>query len=141
MGWKNRDSPGLVAGVKAMEGTMVWIYPMKLSGCFGVRLAAARVPAPVSGGEEQSAEPRDGRAGIWSDTSPTAAPEPRRLAEYVQNALDALPDPYRMVVVLRDVHGLGLSEIGELLQCSPGTVKSHLRQGRDELRRRLAPFV
>jgi RNA polymerase sigma factor (sigma-70 family) len=55
----------------------------------------------------------------------------------VADALRALPDRQREVIVLRHLAGLSEPEIAERLGLSLGTVKTHLRRGKDALRSRL----
>jgi len=57
----------------------------------------------------------------------------------VERELAALPTPYRLAVVLRDVEGLAYQEVASLLGVPEGTVKSRLHEGRRLLRRRLPP--
>ena len=57
----------------------------------------------------------------------------------VKRALAALAEPYRTVVVLREIEGLAYEEIAEVLGIAEGTVKSRLRRGRETLKRKLAP--
>ena len=52
------------------------------------------------------------------------------LDEDVQRALDALPDDYRMAVVLADLEGFSYKEIAEILEVPLGTVMSRLYRGR-----------
>jgi RNA polymerase sigma-70 factor, ECF subfamily len=59
----------------------------------------------------------------------------------VEEELRQVPEPYRTVVLLRDIEGLSYEEIAEVLQVSLGTVKSRLIRGRDALKRRLESFV
>lgn len=54
----------------------------------------------------------------------------RLLREDVSRALDALPDPYRLVVVLVDVEGFTYAEVSETLSIPVGTVRSRLNRGR-----------
>lgn len=56
----------------------------------------------------------------------------------VYRALHAIPDGFREVVVLFDLHGLSYQEIAEVCSIPLGTVKSRLRRGRDALRAELA---
>jgi Sigma-70, region 4 len=49
-------------------------------------------------------------------------------------ALAALPPQQRAAVVLRHWAGLEPAEVGELLGCSPGTVRSQTARGLDKLR-------
>jgi len=61
------------------------------------------------------------------------------VGEEIEAALQALPEGMRSVVLL-DLEGLGESEIGEILGCAPGTVKSRLHRARLALRRQLADY-
>jgi RNA polymerase sigma-70 factor (ECF subfamily) len=52
-------------------------------------------------------------------------------------ALQALPEDYRVVVVLRDQLGLDYAEIAEVVGIPPGTVRSRIARGRAALARQL----
>lgn len=54
----------------------------------------------------------------------------RLLREDVARALDGLPDPYRLAVVLVDVEGFTYAEAAETLSVPVGTVRSRLSRGR-----------
>ncbi len=56
----------------------------------------------------------------------------------VERALATLAEPFRAVVVLREIEGLSYEEIAEVLGVAEGTVKSRLRRGREVLKRKLA---
>lgn len=55
----------------------------------------------------------------------------------VERAIWALPDGYRMVVILHDIHGYTHREIASSLGIDEGTSKSQLSRARDALRRSL----
>lgn len=55
----------------------------------------------------------------------------------IDDALQALPEDYRTVVVLRDQLGLDYAEIAEVLGIPPGTVRSRIARGRAALARAL----
>lgn len=48
----------------------------------------------------------------------------------VQECLNALPDEYRLVLIMREIQGLSYEEIAFALKCSTGTVKSRLSRSR-----------
>jgi RNA polymerase sigma-70 factor (ECF subfamily) len=75
------------------------------------------------------------------DLDPPAQAQQRETREAVGRALNELEDEYRTVVVLRDIEGFDYSEIAEILDVPPGTVKSRLHRGRMALRERLAPVL
>jgi RNA polymerase sigma-70 factor, ECF subfamily len=56
----------------------------------------------------------------------------------VRRALDALPEPLRMVVFYADVEGLRYKEIATIMDIPVGTVMSRIHRGRRRLRRLLA---
>ena len=57
--------------------------------------------------------------------------------ELVAAALRTLAEPFREVVVLREIEGFGYEEIAEILNVNLGTVKSRLTRGRAALREAL----
>jgi len=73
--------------------------------------------------------------------SPFDAAAHAEIAARVESALREVPEPFRTVVVLRDIEGFGYEEIAEILNANLGTVKSRLMRGRAHLKSRLAPFV
>ena len=58
-------------------------------------------------------------------------------ADRVRTALAQLTENHRRILVLREVNGLNYDEIAEVLELTPGTVKSRLARARRELREKL----
>jgi RNA polymerase sigma-70 factor (ECF subfamily) len=56
-------------------------------------------------------------------------------------AVDALPDNYRMVVVLSDIEGFSYQEIAETLTVPVGTVRSRLARARSLLQKALWDYA
>lgn len=65
---------------------------------------------------------------------PGAELDRRLLADRLDSALQTLPDGYRSVVVMRDVYGLGLEEVGEALGITAGAAKVRLFRARQKLK-------
>ena len=61
--------------------------------------------------------------------------------DLVKRAVASLAEPYRTVVVLREIEDMSYEEIAVLLGIADGTVKSRLMRGRQLLRRKLAGVV
>lgn len=59
----------------------------------------------------------------------------------VKQALDALPEVYRMVVLLADMEDFSYKEIAAIVGCPEGTVMSRLFRGRRLLRESLQEFA
>ena len=59
----------------------------------------------------------------------------------VKQAVEDLPDYYRLPVLLADVEGFSYREIAEILDVPIGTVMSRLHRGRKQLHKRLYDFA
>jgi RNA polymerase sigma-70 factor (ECF subfamily) len=58
----------------------------------------------------------------------------------VKDALEALPEQFRMAVLLADVEGFAYKEIAEILDIPIGTVMSRLHRGRKAMQKQLYEF-
>lgn len=65
--------------------------------------------------------------------NPTTTMDQRELQQQIQGALNQLPDAYRLVVILRHIHGLSYQEIADVTGLPMGTIKSRLGRGRCRL--------
>ena len=65
----------------------------------------------------------------------------KELGVQLDQALKALPEKLRTVVLLHDIEGLAYEEIAQVVECPLGTVKSRLFNARAALRERLAPYL
>jgi RNA polymerase sigma-70 factor (ECF subfamily) len=76
--------------------------------------------------------------GVGGETpDPADLAQSRSLAEAVRLAVQALPEPQRVVFVLSHYEGLSYAEIADVLDCPPGTVASRKHQATETLRRKL----
>jgi RNA polymerase sigma-70 factor (ECF subfamily) len=58
----------------------------------------------------------------------------RETRDWVRGRIDELPESHRTVLVLRDIEELDTTEVAELLDISPGAVKTRLHRARQALR-------
>jgi RNA polymerase sigma-70 factor (ECF subfamily) len=73
--------------------------------------------------------------------SPDATALTGELGEQVRAAIDRLPEPYRVVVLLRDVEELPMTEVMEATGLSEPALKSRLHRARLALREALLPYL
>lgn len=86
-------------------------------------------------------------APTWQDriqdpsATPDAALQRKELKELIEQAIRQLPPDYRIVAVLRDLHGLSYTDIAAAADLSVEVVKTRLARARNMLRRRLGAYL
>ena len=76
-----------------------------------------------------------------ADESPDVVTSAARSPQVVTDALNALPEEFRMVVYLADVEGFSYQEIADIVERPIGTVMSRLHRGRAKLRTALGEYA
>jgi RNA polymerase sigma-70 factor (ECF subfamily) len=71
--------------------------------------------------------------------APEVPPFPREWAEALPDLLDLVSPASRAVLILHYLQGMTLNEVADILEVSPGTVKSRLAYGLAALRDKLGP--
>lgn len=127
-----------IADFRGEASVFTWLTRIVLNEAHG-RLRRRRPMLELEAVEIAQAEP--GRllafpgAPVSEDPERDAArAEVRRLLE---RAVDALPEAFRLVFVLREVEGLSVEETGQALGVKPETVKTRLFRARRLLREAL----
>ena len=109
-----------------------WLYRLASNACVdllrreGRRQSAA---GPSLNDEETVIDVAD------DAPSPHALAERAELRQQIEEALSALPEDYRQVLILREMHQRSYDEIAEILALDLGTVKSRINRGRKRLRK------
>jgi RNA polymerase sigma-70 factor, ECF subfamily len=115
-----------------------WLYRIMVNHCKD-RLRRRKRTSAIS----MDTTNQDG----WAVQIPDNTPDPAKNAEQserekiVRQAIDALPDKHKKVLVLRELGGLSYKEISETLNCREGTVMSRLFHARRLLAIELGQFV
>jgi RNA polymerase sigma-70 factor (ECF subfamily) len=78
---------------------------------------------------------------LVSDKNPRRDMGLAELQEKLNDAMQKLSDVHRLVVTLHDVQGLSHEEIGKIMDCNPGTVRSRLFYARQQLQGALADYL
>jgi RNA polymerase sigma-70 factor (ECF subfamily) len=106
--------------LRGAEAARAWLYAI-LRNCF---LASRRPSAMLGPGHELR----------W-DELPEDAPAPQAVdGELLQKALDALPDDYRLILLMYYFEDYSYREIAEHLALPIGTVMSRLSRAKSTLR-------
>lgn len=76
-----------------------------------------------------------------SPEEPEATVIRKRFCEDIEEALQRLPEAFRIVVVLADIEEFSYREVAEMLKCPIGTVMSRLHRARKLLRKALWEYA
>ena len=76
-----------------------------------------------------------------SDLSPESLLLRADTRKFVREAIDQLPETYRVVLLLRDIEGYSTEETADLIKTNKGVVKVRLHRARNALKERLAPLL
>lgn len=130
-------------GFKTFRGDAqisTWLYTIAARTCLRMRRRRKGAPErelsldefiPTSEGEFRLQIPVDG-------LSPEEALQNKELRQALDAAIDKLPEKYKMVLVLRDMEGLGAKEVGAIMGLNERAVKSRLHRARLFVRRELS---
>lgn len=78
---------------------------------------------------------------LVSDKTPRREANLTELNEKLNEAMMRLSDVHRLVVTMHDIQGLPHEEIGKVLGCNTGTVRSRLFYARQQLQAFLSEFI
>lgn len=119
---------------KGESSFKTWVYRVVTNVCLDLLRRQRKRHSSLDelGGDERPFHPLPPAAA-----DPVEATEREELRAILMQLLGSLAEPYRFVVVLRDLEGLSYEEIASILGCPPGTVKSRLARARAALRRKL----
>jgi RNA polymerase sigma factor (sigma-70 family) len=111
-----------------------WLLRVTRNACYDL---LRRRRSEAAAGIETSLDEEDAREVVSAEPSPESRAQDSDFRRRLLEALGELGEPYKSVVILREVQGLPHREIGEALGIPEATVRVHLHRGRRKLRERL----
>lgn len=78
---------------------------------------------------------------LISEKTPRREINLTELQEKLNEAMQKLSEPHRLVVTLHDIQGLSHEEIAEIMGCNIGTVRSRLFYARQQLQAHLSDYL
>lgn len=118
------------------QAALAWLYRIATTVSLD-RLRQRRPPSITFDTVAPSGQIEEGAAEGERPPSLLDALEQSDMSECVQGYLAALPDDYRIAILLHDAEGLSNPEIAELLGCSLATAKIRVHRARARLREAL----
>ena len=111
-----------------IEKIKPWLMKVIRNGCLD-RIRRRRPESALQGEAEADSAP-----------GPMQGVEQREAGQHLKAAIEALKEPYRSLVVLRDVQQHSYAEVAGTLDLSLTQVKVYLHRARKQLREELAPL-
>jgi RNA polymerase sigma-70 factor (ECF subfamily) len=136
-----------ISGFHGEASLRTWIYRIALHEASNQRRWWTRHRRQEVTIEAETGDSNDGHPLSIKDTladeheSPFDIAAHSEMRDRIEAALRRIPQPFRAVLVLRDLEGFAYEEIAEILNVNLGTVKSRLMRGRAHLKAQLAPYV
>ncbi len=122
-----------IGSYRADAAFSTWLYRLATNACLDLLRREKKRAEDVSlDDEERYIEPSD------PTPMPEESVERAETQRMVREALYALPENYRQVLILRELEQLSYAEIAEIAQLDVGTVKSRISRARTALRNYLA---
>ena len=78
---------------------------------------------------------------LVSDKTPRRDAALSELQEKLNEAMQTLSEPHRLVVTLHDIQGLSHEEIAKIMDCNIGTVRSRLFYARQQIQGQLVDYL
>lgn len=128
--WRNLES------FQGNSAFSTWLYRLASNTCLDHLRSVKRKPQLSLVMEDE-----DGEAQALDVPDSAPSPEEQVIAldeqSRLNDALQALDEDQRQILILRAVNGLSYTEIAEALHLKEGTVKSRLARAREQLRKKL----
>ncbi|HYO52202.1 sigma-70 family RNA polymerase sigma factor [Archangium sp.] len=122
-----------------------WLYRITVNICIDVMRRKG-----ASGGETEEfdesvitdlSEARIGALGSRLGTNPQKSALRRELAEKIQEALAAVPEKHRAILLLREIEGMSYEDLSRTLDIPKGTVMSRLFHARAKVQKILSEYL
>jgi len=110
-----------------------WLLAILRNVCFAEFSRRAKQPAPSA---DEMIDTAEDAMPMWQDSQQTPETEllRRRDGETIRRLVEALPEPFREAIVLREINDLSYREIADISGVPVGTVMSRLARARTMLR-------
>ncbi|NLD50301.1 MAG: sigma-70 family RNA polymerase sigma factor [Clostridiaceae bacterium] len=111
-----------------------WIYKITTNVCLD-EIRKRKNKKIISLAEEIEIDGNEVKRQIRDEgPGPESEAESNEVKKAVIDSINSLPEDYKTVIVLRDIHGFSYEEIAKFINCPEGTVKSRINRARQSLK-------
>jgi RNA polymerase sigma-70 factor (ECF subfamily) len=122
-----------------------WLYRITVNICIDVMRRKNSAGGDMEEFDESApmdlSEARIGALGSRLGTNPQKSALRRELAEKIQEALAAVPEKHRAILLLREVEGMSYEDLSRTLDIPKGTVMSRLFHARAKVQKILSEYL
>jgi len=120
-----------------------WLYRLTVNVCLSARRKRKNEPGKIFSLADSSKYGDDpGEIELADESfSPLKVLQNREMAETIKSAINSLSEVLKSTFVLREFEELSYEELTRLFRCSRGTIKSRLSRAREQLRRKIEPYL
>lgn len=118
-----------------------WLFKIMTNIFINDYRSKSRTPTPVNVDDIDDSYLYNYLAGTQSESNPEQQFLSKVFDDDVRQAIEELPDDFRVVVILSFLEGFSYQEIAEIVGLQLGTVKSRLHRGRKLLQKQLLDYA
>ena len=128
-----------IAGFRGGAKLSTWLARIVINEAYGrLRKRKAAVVVPLESARIGGSRPEEGTMVEGTEERPDAAALRAELRTLLERRIDALPEPFRIVFVLRDVEEMSVEEAADCLDIPAATVRTRAFRARALLRESLS---
>jgi RNA polymerase sigma-70 factor (ECF subfamily) len=117
-----------------------WLYRIAVNTAKNYLVTQGRRP-PAQDIDVNDAEHFSASGSLRDIATPEGIIARDELKEVVFEAIEQLPDELRTAIRLRELEGMSYEEIGDVMDCPIGTVRSRIFRARESIDKAMAPLM
>jgi RNA polymerase sigma-70 factor (ECF subfamily) len=117
-----------------------WLYRIAVNTAKNYLVTQGRRP-PTQDIDVNDAEHYSSAGSLKDIATPESIIARDQLKQVVFAAIEQLPDELRTAIRLRELEGMSYEEIGEVMDCPIGTVRSRIFRARESIDKAMAPLL
>jgi len=128
---------------KGKSKFFTWLYRITINTCINAQNGRKRRPKTIflSYPVGERGDPLSTQLSQNTVKSPIEILKNKELGAKIKLAINSLSDELKEAFILREVEDLSYKELSKILQCPEGTIKSRLFRAREEVRKKLTPYL
>ncbi len=130
-----------LASFKGQSSFYTWIYRIAVNRTINFLKKRNRRVNLSLNDMDANVENNPELVSLISENTPRRDVRLSELQEKLNEAMQRLSESHRLVVTLHDIQGLSHEEIGRIVNCNPGTVRSRLFYARQQLQAHLSDYL